>query len=84
MSSDKVAPATLAPVELCKGINGLDKVVLREVRGSSAEVTLLLVGFNFTRKKIGRIGRNGSCLSCGFWLIHLMFAFFDVFGGLAD
>lgn len=25
-------------VELCKGINGLDKVVLREVRGSSAEV----------------------------------------------
>nr|GLL20222.1 putative glucose-6-phosphate 1-epimerase [Ipomoea trifida]GMC58387.1 putative glucose-6-phosphate 1-epimerase [Ipomoea batatas]GMC64948.1 putative glucose-6-phosphate 1-epimerase [Ipomoea batatas]GMC68569.1 putative glucose-6-phosphate 1-epimerase [Ipomoea batatas]GMD25706.1 putative glucose-6-phosphate 1-epimerase [Ipomoea batatas] len=26
------------PVELCKGINGLDKVVLREVRGSSAEV----------------------------------------------
>ncbi|CAA6671103.1 unnamed protein product [Spirodela intermedia] len=27
-------------VELCKGINGLDKVVLREVRGSSAEVYL--------------------------------------------
>ncbi|KAL5699410.1 glucose-6-phosphate 1-epimerase [Ranunculus cassubicifolius] len=28
------------PVELCKGVNGLDKVVLREVRGSSAEVYL--------------------------------------------
>lgn len=27
-------------VEQCKGINGLDKVVLREVRGSSAEVYL--------------------------------------------
>ncbi|CAL5328580.1 unnamed protein product [Camellia sinensis] len=26
------------PVELCKGVNGLDKVVLREVRGSSAEM----------------------------------------------
>ncbi|KAG1331902.1 Glucose-6-phosphate 1-epimerase [Cocos nucifera] len=26
------------PVEFCKGINGLDKVVLREVKGSSAEV----------------------------------------------
>ena len=32
MSSERV------PVELCKGINGLEKVVLREVRGSSAEV----------------------------------------------
>ncbi|THF99991.1 hypothetical protein TEA_017529 [Camellia sinensis var. sinensis] len=29
------------PVELCKGVNGLDKVVLREVRGSSAEVISL-------------------------------------------
>ncbi|CAN1222732.1 Putative glucose-6-phosphate 1-epimerase [Linum grandiflorum] len=28
------------PVEVCKGINGLDKVVLREARGSSAEVYL--------------------------------------------
>lgn len=26
------------PVEFCKGVNGLDKVVLREVRGSSVEV----------------------------------------------
>jgi glucose-6-phosphate 1-epimerase len=25
-------------VELCKGINGLDKVVLRDPRGSTAEV----------------------------------------------
>jgi hypothetical protein len=25
-------------VELCKGINGLDKIILREVRGCSAEV----------------------------------------------
>lgn len=28
------------PVEICKGVNGLEKVVLREVRGSSAEVYL--------------------------------------------
>ncbi|XP_058113695.1 putative glucose-6-phosphate 1-epimerase [Magnolia sinica] len=34
MSGEKVA------VELCKGINGLDKIVLREARGSSAEVCL--------------------------------------------
>jgi len=27
-----------APVRHCKGVNDLDKVVLREVRGSSAEV----------------------------------------------
>ncbi|XP_074586781.1 putative glucose-6-phosphate 1-epimerase [Curcuma longa] len=27
-------------VELCKGVNGLDKIVLREARGSSAEVYL--------------------------------------------
>ncbi|XP_031108281.1 putative glucose-6-phosphate 1-epimerase isoform X1 [Ipomoea triloba] len=32
------ASSEKGPVELCKGINGLDKVVLREVRGSSAEV----------------------------------------------
>lgn len=30
----------LVPVEFCKGTNGLDKVVLREVRGSTAEVYL--------------------------------------------
>lgn len=30
----------LVYVEHCKGINGLDKVVLREVRGCSAEVPL--------------------------------------------
>lgn len=34
MASEKVH------VELCKGLNGLDKVVLREIRGSSAEVYL--------------------------------------------
>lgn len=28
------------PVEVSKGINGLEKIVLREVRGSSAEVIL--------------------------------------------
>ncbi|GMN52009.1 hypothetical protein TIFTF001_021160 [Ficus carica] len=46
MSSEKVSScgatsATLASpphVELSKGVNGLDKVVLRESRGSSAEV----------------------------------------------
>ena len=31
-------PPQAAPVERCKGANGLEKVVLREVRGSSAEV----------------------------------------------
>lgn len=34
MSGDRVS------VEVCKGINGLEKVVLREARGSSAEVTI--------------------------------------------
>lgn len=31
----------LAPVQQCKGVNGLDKVVLREVRGCSAEVVYM-------------------------------------------
>ena len=30
-------------VELCKGINGLDKVVLRDPRGSTAEVLLFTI-----------------------------------------
>ncbi|KAM7260655.1 hypothetical protein ACFE04_011328 [Oxalis oulophora] len=38
MASEKIPSAP--SVELCKGINGLDKVVLRETRGSSAEVYL--------------------------------------------
>lgn len=29
------------PVEICKGVNDLDKVVLRGLRGSSAEVRSL-------------------------------------------
>ncbi|RWW40824.1 hypothetical protein BHE74_00053731 [Ensete ventricosum] len=33
------------PVEICKGVNGLDKVVLREVRGSSAEVRFISLFF---------------------------------------
>ncbi|XP_010046962.2 putative glucose-6-phosphate 1-epimerase [Eucalyptus grandis] len=52
MSADKVAPPPPSPtppppsrprprpVEFSKGVNGLDKVVLRESRGSSAEVYL--------------------------------------------
>lgn len=35
------------PVEVVKGINGLDKIVLREVRGSSAEVIGLTLLRNF-------------------------------------
>ena len=43
MSASASTPAAeekqeLAPVVQCKGVNDLDKVVLREVRGSSAEV----------------------------------------------
>lgn len=47
MSSEKApsvpsassAPSAAPPgVEFCKGVNGLDKLVLREPRGSSAEV----------------------------------------------
>lgn len=37
-TSDQRNP--LAPVEFTKGFNGLDKVILREIRGSSAEVYL--------------------------------------------
>ncbi|KAL2482925.1 Galactose mutarotase-like superfamily protein [Forsythia ovata] len=42
MSSTAAVKAAIerVPVEICKGINGLEKVVLREVRGSSAEVYL--------------------------------------------
>jgi len=32
------APSSSPYVEFCKGVNGLDKVILRESRGSSAEV----------------------------------------------
>lgn len=44
MSASASSPAAgeekleAAPVRHCKGVNDLDKVVLREVRGSSAEV----------------------------------------------
>ncbi|XP_061353057.1 putative glucose-6-phosphate 1-epimerase [Gastrolobium bilobum] len=34
------APSSSPSVEVCKGINGFDKVLLREARGSSAEVYL--------------------------------------------
>uniref|UniRef100_A0A0D9WAL2 Glucose-6-phosphate 1-epimerase n=1 Tax=Leersia perrieri TaxID=77586 RepID=A0A0D9WAL2_9ORYZ len=34
------APQQAGPVVTCKGVNGLEKVVLQEVRGSSAEVYL--------------------------------------------
>ncbi|XP_052732101.1 putative glucose-6-phosphate 1-epimerase isoform X1 [Vigna angularis] len=34
------APSSSPYVEFCKGVNGLDKVILRESRGSSAEVYL--------------------------------------------
>lgn len=42
--SGAAAPQGPAPVERCKGVNGLEKVVLREVRGSSAEV-----GYRYAR-----------------------------------
>ncbi|GFQ05431.1 putative glucose-6-phosphate 1-epimerase [Phtheirospermum japonicum] len=44
MSSAGAATATAAaekeksPIEICKGINGLEKVILRDIRGSSAEI----------------------------------------------
>ncbi|KAK6159071.1 hypothetical protein DH2020_006385 [Rehmannia glutinosa] len=44
MSSTGAATATAAaekeksPIEVCKGINGLEKVILRDVRGSSVEI----------------------------------------------
>ncbi|KAI4381124.1 hypothetical protein MLD38_007232 [Melastoma candidum] len=40
MSIDKEETAAAAPVELYKGINGLEKLVLRDGRGSSIEVYL--------------------------------------------
>ncbi|KAK9705835.1 hypothetical protein RND81_07G085800 [Saponaria officinalis] len=39
-SSSSEQHKTLPPVEFTKGFNGLDKVILREVRGSSAELYL--------------------------------------------
>lgn len=47
-SSGATAAANEIPaVEICKGINGLDKVVLRDVRGSSVEVLYRLQIFTF-------------------------------------
>lgn len=47
-SSGATAAANEIPaVEICKGINGLDKVVLRDVRGSSVEVLYRLQIFYF-------------------------------------
>lgn len=54
MSSEKVlssgsgsgsasAPLASPHAEVCKGINGLNKVVLRDPRGSSAEVPKLMI-----------------------------------------
>lgn len=54
MSSEKVlssgsgsgsasAPLASPHAEVCKGINGLNKVVLRDPRGSSAEVPNLMI-----------------------------------------
>lgn len=54
MSSEKVlssgsgsasasAPLASTHAEVCKGINGLNKVVLRDPRGSSAEVPNLMI-----------------------------------------
>ncbi|KAK9099856.1 hypothetical protein Scep_023286 [Stephania cephalantha] len=42
-----MATSERVPVELCKGVNGLEKVVLREVRGGSAEVSAYLDVFAF-------------------------------------
>ncbi|KAL9242281.1 hypothetical protein vseg_016298 [Gypsophila vaccaria] len=39
-SSSSEVHKNLPPVEFTKGINGLDKIILREVRGSSAELYL--------------------------------------------
>ncbi|KAK7265239.1 hypothetical protein RJT34_32856 [Clitoria ternatea] len=40
MSSERTSSSSSGSYELCKGINGLDKVLLRDARGSSAEVYL--------------------------------------------
>lgn len=56
MSSEKGPTPSSAPLgplsprphfEVCKGVNGLDKIVLREPRGSSAEVLLWSDAFFF-------------------------------------
>jgi glucose-6-phosphate 1-epimerase len=40
-AAEEKQEAAAAPVTHCKGVNDLEKVVLREVRGSSAEVRCL-------------------------------------------
>ena len=42
-SASASAPLASPHAELCRGINGLDKVVLRDPRGSSAEVPNLMI-----------------------------------------
>lgn len=48
-----------APVRRCKGVNDLDKVVLREVRGSSAEVRIVPACRSRSRAVAAR-----SCSAC--------------------
>lgn len=42
-SASASAPLASPHAEVCKGINGLNKVVLRDPRGSSAEVPNLMI-----------------------------------------
>jgi len=49
-----------APVRHCKGVNDLDKVVLREVRGSSAEVRSRLPLPLSCVRPLGRVPAAGS------------------------
>ncbi|MFQ6644701.1 hypothetical protein Gotur_019632 [Gossypium turneri] len=50
-------------VEHVKGVNGLDKVILREIRGWSAEVFPFLISFShFLRSFLCILLRDHSCL----------------------
>lgn len=50
-------------VEVVKGINGLDKVVLREIRGSSAEV-ILFYFYNYFFKFFNLLLLLFNCVDC--------------------
>lgn len=49
------APNDKPPVQICKGINGLEKVVLRDVRGSSVEVLPLRYFIVLLRLRLRRL-----------------------------
>lgn len=53
-------------IEHCKGVNGFDKVILREIRGCSVEVFLFLLSLFLRSLLCAFLSDHSSCL-CFLW-----------------